>query len=126
MPFQDIDLGRLVLKYWMNGCRISGAVPHVVCVMPDHLHMIVEVRAVGLIKLMQGLKSHSTTIYRTRTGKSTLWQQSFHDHGLRDPQDFESAVEYIVFNPVRAELVESWEDYPLLVGDYLTNSYPPE
>jgi putative transposase len=93
--------------------------------MPDHLHMIVEVRSVGLIELMRRLKSHSTAIYRAKTGKSPLWQQSFHDHGLREPQDFESAVEYILFNPVRAELADAWEDYPLLAGDYLTANYPP-
>ena len=125
-PFQEIELGRLVLKYWVNGCRLSEAVPHLVCLMPDHLHMIVEVKSVGLIELVQRLKSNSTAIYRAKTGKGTLWQQSFYDHGLRESRDFESAVEYILFNPVRAELAESWEDYPLMVGDYLTANHSPE
>ena len=124
-PFADIELGAIILGNWVKGCRRVEATPHLVCLMPDHLHMIVEVGSVDLIEILRRLKSHSTAIYRARTGSSVLWQQSFHDHGLREPLDFESAVEYILSNPVRAELVSNWEDYPLLVGDYLIGDGSP-
>ena len=39
---------------------------------------------------------------------------------MREPGDFESAVEYILTNPVKAGLASNWENYPLLVGDHLT------
>jgi REP element-mobilizing transposase RayT len=118
-PFSEVELGHTILTNWVNGCRNVGAIPHLVCLMPDHLHMIIEVTSVDLIEIMRRLKSHSTAIYRARKHSSPLWQQSFHDHGLRESRDFESAVEYILFNPARAELVTDWRDYPLLMGDLL-------
>ncbi len=125
-PFADGELAQTLLTNWENGCRKAEAVPHLICLMPDHLHMIVEVGSVNLIEVMRRLKSHSTAIYRTKKYVTPLWQESFHDHGLREPRDFEAAVEYILFNPVKAGLVSNWEDYPLLAGDHLRGDNPPE
>jgi REP element-mobilizing transposase RayT len=108
------------MKNWVQGCRKTGAIPHLVCFMPEHVHTIVEVGNIDLIEIMRRLKSHSTALYRAKRASSVLWQESFHDHGLREPQDFEGAVEYILFNPVKAGLVTDWLDYPLLAGDYLS------
>ena len=122
-PFRDEAVGRFILQRWTDGCQRADSVPHLVCLMPDHLHMIVEVRSIGLIELMRRLKSYSTAIWRARTGQSVLWQQSFYDHGLREQRDFEAAVTYILSNPVQSGLVERWEQYPLFAGELVAGAF---
>ena len=45
---------------------------------------------------------------------SGLWQPSFHDRVLRDDESDLHVLRYILWNPVRAGLVERPEDYPFL------------
>ena len=40
------------------------------------------------------------------------WQKDYFDHILRDSEDVEQHIRYILNNPVRKERVESWKDYP--------------
>lgn len=66
-------------------CRVLDAGLHLWCLMPDHAHVIVEVRTggVGLIGLMQDVKGRSTRLWWAHGGAGSLWQRSFHDRGLR-------------------------------------------
>lgn len=84
--------------------------------MPDHLHLLVEVRSVGLVDVMKRTKSYSTQLWWKHGGRGPLWQASFYDHGVRDIPDFEAIAAYIFSNPVKAGLVEEWESYPLFGG----------
>ena len=115
-PFLDVDIGRKQLQSFLRGCAICDAVPHLVCLMPDHLHMLVEVRSVGLVDLMRRTKSSSTKLWWRQGGSDSLWQQSFHDRGVRDVRDFEEIATYILSNPVEAGLTAEWESYPLIGG----------
>jgi len=112
-PFVDIEFGQRQLASFLKGCSICGAVPHLVCLMPDHLHMLVEVGSVGLVDLMRRTKSYSTRLWWKHGGHGALWQESFYDHGVRDIPDFEAIAAYIFTNPVEAGLVTEWELYPL-------------
>ena len=40
------------------------------------------------------------------------WQRDFHDHRLRRDESFSEKSDYILQNPVRAQLVERAEDWP--------------
>jgi hypothetical protein len=40
------------------------------------------------------------------------WQRDFFDHRLRDDESFEEKAAYILNNPVRAGLVNRFEDWP--------------
>jgi REP element-mobilizing transposase RayT len=44
--------------------------------------------------------------------KGRVWQRSFYDHALRKDEDIMKVGEYIVYNPVRKGIVQSWTDYP--------------
>ena len=83
--------------------------------MPDHAHFL-------------GLGLHDDSDQRTAVEflrkhlRSALspagWQHQTHDHILRDHQReqgaFQTVAQYILDNPVRAELVERASDYPFL------------
>jgi hypothetical protein len=115
-PFLDLELGRNQMDSFLRGCVICSAVPHVICVMPDHLHLLAEIGPVGLIDLVRRMKSSSTKLWWRQGGRDELWQESFYDHGIRDTQDFEAIAKYILHNPIEAGLVAEWESYRLVGG----------
>jgi putative transposase len=41
-----------------------------------------------------------------------FWQDESYDHLIRDSEEFEHAVWYILMNPVRARLCDHWQDWP--------------
>ena len=114
--FHSHHFGKEVLECFVKACETDSAVVHVICIMPDHLHCLVEVRSVSLIKVIGRAKSATTRIWWARGGTNALWQESFHDPGIRERQDFDATVNYILNNPVEARLVAGWESYPLIGG----------
>ena len=70
---------------------------------------------------MKAFKQISGYRYR-RSAMQPLWQKGYYDHALRREEDVNQVAEYIVYNPVRAGLVDSPDRYPfsggtLLAGD---------
>jgi putative transposase len=82
-----------------------------VCVMPDHIHLLLAPVKENLIDLIGRWKSHTTHLIQVQERIGKLWQRSFYDHGLRKDEDLIKAAEYIVSNPVRKNLVGGWRDY---------------
>lgn len=82
-----------------------------VCVMPDHIHLLLAPVKENLIDLIGRWKSYTTHLIRVQERIGKLWQRSFYDHGLRKDEGLIKAAEYIVSNPVRESLVENWRDY---------------
>jgi len=120
-PFLNVELGERQLRSFLRGCTMCNAVPYLICLMPDHMHLLIEVRSVGLVDFMRRTKSSSTKLWWKQGGRDALWQESFYDHGIRDLPDFEAIAAYILQNPVEAGLAEAWEVYPL-IGGTLTES----
>jgi len=77
-------------------------------IMPNHIHLILELTESNdtggrgnppLQNVIGQLKSYTTNKY----GKS-LWQRSFHDHIIRDKEDYNKIWEYIDTNVLKWEL----------------------
>ncbi|MEZ6189346.1 MAG: transposase [Planctomycetota bacterium] len=82
------------------------------CVMPDHVHAVLAARAgSSVVTWVQTYKGLVTREAR-RAGCAIEWQRSFHDRAIRNG-DVRGAALYTLLNPVRAGLVERWEDWPL-------------
>ena len=82
-------------------------------VMPDHLHFVAELRSDNLSKLMQSLKGYtSRKINRLFNRKGPVWQPQYHDHAIRTYETLKEVTIYCLHNPVRAELVSDFHDYP--------------
>jgi len=91
----------------------SGLEPLCWVLMPDHLHLLANLRQVRLSSAVGHLKAriaHSANVQRGTT--APLWQRGFHDHALRRDDDVLTIARYIVANPVRAGLAESARAYP--------------
>ena len=82
------------------------------CLMPDHLHAVVAPEKGGnVVDWVRRLKGRVAADARQQ-GVRNLWQRSFHDHVLRAEEAIAEVVSYVLANPVRAELVESWREWP--------------
>jgi len=80
--------------------------------MPNHVHLIVTPTGITLERTMQLIKggySHSLRV----NGRPSLevGQPGYTDHRIRDSGDWAQHVEYIRFNPVRAHLCSSPEEF---------------
>lgn len=109
--------------------RTSRFVVYAYVVMPDHLHLLLQPIRRNISIIMQSIKSNSCReinryLNQHHSGERALaamgghgtfqWQKGFYDHVIRDDRDFRNHVEYIRFNPVRAGLCQTPEEYPFL------------
>lgn len=81
--------------------------------MPDHFHAIItgttpesDCRAA-----MSKFKQYSGYSF-AKHGHVTRWQKDFYDHIFREEDDLRHQMIYILNNPIRGLLCESWEEYP--------------
>ncbi|HEX3723321.1 MAG TPA: transposase [Nitrolancea sp.] len=83
------------------------------CLMPDHLHLLARVDGTtDMIRFVQAYKSRSTRLAWQHQHFGRLWQRSFHDHFMREIDDELHSLRYILANPIRSGMVETWQDYP--------------
>jgi len=91
----------------------TGMKVFVYCLVPNHLHMLISPleNALNISKFIGGFKSKTTRIgWEYGIGKK-MWQGRFHDHIVRPNETLNDISEYILNNPVRKRIVESWEKY---------------
>jgi len=91
-------------------------------IMPDHVHALVQPLslpqisgAFDLAEIIHSVKSFSVhQINRLRGRKGPFWQDERYDRIVRDEAEFLEKWQYIMNNPVKAELAQKWGDYPWL------------
>lgn len=90
----------------------SSFAVHAYCVMPDHVHLLVEGLKPGcdLVQFIKILKQKSGFAHAKNTG-TRLWQRFFYDHVLRPNDSADGVAWYIWLNPVRAGLCTAPQDY---------------
>jgi putative transposase len=84
------------------------------CLMPNHVHSVVRVleEAPPLVKTLQRLKSYTATQANKILGRTgAFWQAESYDHVVRKGE-LERVLAYVLDNPVKAGLVEDWEQWP--------------
>ena len=85
---------------------------HEFVVMPDHFHLLLTPRTtLSLERAMQLLKGGFSHDLRKERPAILIWEKSFANHRIRDPQDYEQHARYICSNPVRGALAPSPERY---------------
>lgn len=92
---------------------------HAFCIMPNHGHIVFTPLAKqdgsfhSLAAIMHSLKRYTArraNLVLGRTG--AFWQHESYDHVVRDPTEFRRVVAYVLNNPVKAGLVQEWQDWP--------------
>jgi REP element-mobilizing transposase RayT len=94
---------------------------HIVVVMPEHAHLIVNLAHDGatgpfsVLEFMQNVKSVSAhKINRLLRHEGRVWQEESFDHVLRTDEHLEDRIEYVRQNPVRRRLCRHPGDYKWL------------
>lgn len=80
--------------------------------MPNHVHMVQQRKTEqgNILDTINTFKQKSGFwFYENKTGFS--WQTSYYDHIIRDERDIYNQVMYILYNPVRAGLIENRKNY---------------
>ena len=80
-------------------------------IMPDHIHLLLSFRwdpGNGMMPLMRNWKRY------TASHLGIEWQRDYFDHRIRSESDHQSTWFYMRENPVRARLVESYEQWPFV------------
>jgi len=106
------------------------------CIMPNHVHLVIEpLIATQFGKLRDSEQAqfgelrhsgfpqslsrilHSLKLYTAKQANLLLeregrfWLHENYDHVVRDDGEFERIMKYVLFNPVKAKLVDSWEKW---------------
>jgi len=94
------------------------------CIMPNHVHLLIEpiiaddlrhrgatsqYPATDALRLLKGSTARICNLKLKRSGH--FWNHESYDHFVRDEQELERIIKYILYNPVKAELVEAWEKW---------------
>ena len=84
------------------------------CIMSNHVHALLTPfeSAPLLFKIFQNHKRHTGNRGNKVLGRSgAFWQHESFDHYVRDDREFDRIVAYIANNPVKAGIVENWQDW---------------
>jgi putative transposase len=66
----------------------------------------------SLTEIFQSLKRHTARKSNLILGRSgAFWQDDSYDHIVRDQAELERIVKYVLYNPVKADLVSDWKDW---------------
>jgi REP-associated tyrosine transposase len=128
--FADPHFALRLIDRLRSLASVHGFHVHAFCVMPDHVHLLVEGAedASDLLVFMARFK-HQTAHESRRGLGGRLWQRSFYDHVLRPDESPSGVAWYIWLNPVRKGLCRAPEDYPFsgsFTVDWKRSSRPPK
>ncbi len=89
------------------------------CIMPTHTHVLftpltaTSGKPHALSSIMQSLKGYTAHEANKLLGRDgAFWHHESYDHAVRDADERERIVKYILNNPVKAGLVANWRDWP--------------
>ena len=96
------------------------------CIMSNHYHLVIDTRRLGKInsplhRIVQSMHANVARKCNTilvRTG--TFWHDEYYDHIIRDDAELRRVIEYTLTNPVKAGLVEKWQQWPY---SYVNEAY---
>lgn len=92
-------------------------------IMPNHVHLVIEpinIKIVGRTDCSTYIVTHILKSIKWYTAKEcnkilnrsgTFWQHESYDHVIRNQESLVRIVNYILNNPVKAGLVENWNEY---------------
>ncbi len=112
--FADPSTARWLLGHLSAISALKDFLLHAYCIMPDHVHFLVEGRSENcdLVALVDSFKQRTAFEFR-KIHRSVLWQKRYYDHVLRPREAIEDVACYIWMNPVRRGLSATPQEYPL-------------
>jgi putative transposase len=88
------------------------------CIMLNHVHMVFKPLENtdginnSLSTIMHSLKRYTARQANLLLGQSgSFWQHESYDHVIRDESELEQIIKYVLYNPVKAGLVNDWSQW---------------
>jgi len=106
--FYDSASASVVVRE-LEAASNCGIEPLAWVLMPDHLHIVLQLSHGALCRAMQAFKSRTA---RAQGAAGPIWQAGFYDHCIRNHEDLLRQARYVIENPLRRGLVARREDYP--------------
>ena len=100
--------GEIAQKYILSSNRIPGISVDKYVIMPDHIHLIVQVNETVSIGTSRAPSPTNTEIphfvstlkrFCHREAGAVIFQRSYYDHVIRNQQDYDEIWQYIENNP---------------------------
>jgi putative transposase len=121
---------------WLKDSRVAGQIKESLlhrdgkeyrldafCLMSNHVHVVFKPLPTGeiidgvpayhaLAAIMQSLKGYTAfKCNRILKRGGIFWEHESYDHYIRNANEYDGIVEYVLNNPVKAGLVKHWEDW---------------
>ncbi|MCZ2122913.1 MAG: hypothetical protein LC108_11685 [Anaerolineales bacterium] len=87
-------------------------------IMPNHGHVVFaplegsDGKYFSLSTIMHSLKLHTALEANKILGREgAFWQHENYDHYVRDESELERIIKYVIYNPVKAGLVDDWKNW---------------
>lgn len=87
-------------------------------IMPNHGHVVFaplegsDGKYFSLSTIMHSLKLHTALEANKILGREgSFWQHENYDHYVRDESELERIIKYVIYNPVKAGLVDDWKNW---------------
>ena len=94
------------------------------CVMSNHVHLLIDCekyQKLRLDKIMKRIKGPTAIELNRQLGlKGQFWEKESYDHLVRGLEESQRIEKYILENPVKAGIVNNWENYPFSYSSNLT------
>jgi putative transposase len=117
--FQKDENARLLIATLLKYRDAGEFELHDFVVMPNHLRAVLSVndgKAIGrAVQLIKGGFSHALHLIGCAR---TVWQPGYHEHRVRDGQEYQRIRNYVAQNPVRQGLGTQAADYPYSSAGY--------
>jgi putative transposase len=89
------------------------------CIMSNHIHIVLYKCEKQLYEILGSMKRYTATranevLYgKCPKGQQhpTFWLDESYDHLIRNRTDFHNQVQYVLNNPVKAQLVKNWKEW---------------
>jgi len=90
------------------------------CVMPNHVHVVLAPLVTGgrdedpasLASIMHSVKSYTANEANgVLNRRGSFWEHENFDRAIRDEEEWLRTIAYVLNNPVKAGLVENWQDW---------------
>ncbi len=112
---------------WLNDDRVAAVVAEAIhyrdrsvydllafTIMSNHVHIVFSVQRndISLYRILQSLKRHTArkcNIILERRG--AFWLHESYDHVIRDSDELERVIAYVLENPVKAGFVNHWRSW---------------
>jgi len=107
---ESAELTDAVSQHWRNLEADGSWTVRTAVVMPDHLHLLVDLS--GRTSLAEGMRMFKSRLTPAMRGHGLKWQEGFYEHQMRESDDMLPVFLYIYLNPYRADLLQVDQIWP--------------